>query len=229
MHGVKQGLSRLLDRFAERVARRRLAMELHPLHALEREASQASVAYIRAHMAGAIPLRERFELLDYALAQAGSGLYLELGVHEGESIRRIARRAPRVYGFDTFSGLPERQQGTPWFRGRFDVGGRLPRVPGNVELIRGDFRETLPGFLAAQQQPVAFVHVDCDLYASTKGALDALADRLPPGAILLFDDYFNYPGWEECEHRALLEFARERERAYEYLAFARHQVCVRLG
>ena len=68
----------------------------------------------------------------------------QFGVHQGASIRRFAKALSRagddrtVYGFDSFQGLSEEwtgQIGHP--QGTFDVGGRLPRVPRNVELVPG--------------------------------------------------------------------------------------------
>ena len=49
-------------------------------------------------------------------------------------------------------------------------------------------------------------HIDCDIYSSTRDALSMLADRLAPGALLLFDELVNYPGWREHEAKALWEF-----------------------
>ena len=81
----------------------------------------------------------------------------------------------------------------------------------------------------ANPGPVAFIHIDCDLYSSTTHDLRrSLADRMVPGTIILFDEYFNYPNWEEHEFKAFQEFVTERNIAYRYLAFARQQVAVRI-
>ncbi len=73
-------------------------------------------------------------------------------------------------------------------------------------LSPGLFEDTLPAFLADNDEPIAFVHVDCDLYSSTKTVLDLTADRLAPEAVLVFDEFFNYPGWQQHEYRAWTEF-----------------------
>jgi len=40
--------------------------------------------------------------------------------------------------------------------------------------------------------------------------------------VLVFDEYFNYPNWERHE------FVRRQGRTFEYLAFARQQVALRV-
>ena len=73
-----------------------------------------------------------------------------------------------VIGFDTFTGLPE-----AWRTG-FPVGefaqSEVPKVVG-AELIVGLFEDELPAFLARTEEQIAFLHVDCDLYSSTKTVL----------------------------------------------------------
>ena len=76
--------------------------------------------------------------------------------------------------------------------------------------------------------PVAFIHVDCDLYSSTKTILSLLAPRLVSGSVILFDEYFNYPNWEQHEFKAFQEFVAASAVKYTYLAFARQQVAVRI-
>jgi len=56
-----------------------------------------------------------------------------------------------VYGFDTFSGLPEAWEqgagGDTFDAGAFDLAGKLPAVPANARLVKGLFSDTLPPFL----------------------------------------------------------------------------------
>jgi hypothetical protein len=49
-----------------------------------------------------------------------------------------------------------------------------------------------------------------------------------PGTIIVFDEYFNYPNWEEHEYKAFQEFIGESGLGYRYLGFARQQVAVRI-
>jgi hypothetical protein len=175
----------------------------------------------------------RNALLSYALECATvEGLTLEFGVHQGETINHLAGQLPvdrEIHGFDSFEGLPD-----SWFLGRkpgrFSLGGKQPPCKENVRLHKGWFNQTLPNFLKENPGPFRFVHVDCDIYSSTQDILYLARDRFVPGTVLVFDEYFNYPGWEHHEFRAFQEFIRDTNRRYEYLAMApRHcSVGVRL-
>ena len=184
--------------------------------------SVASARYVAQSMSGAHDLVGRAELLDFALAQcAVPGLVLEFGVFRGDSLQMIAKRcAQQVHGFDSFEGLPE-----DWTegreKGRFSLGGELPAIKSaNVVLHKGWFEDTLPGFLSSNPGPARFVHVDCDIYSSTRTVLEQLVPRLVPGTILVFDEYFNYPGWREHEFRAFAEVVQRQRIAYSYLGYA---------
>ena len=204
---------------------------MHPVRERARRALHDSVDYIDTHMAAAIGFDTQKELLDYALAQTATvGHYLEFGVFSGGTIRHIAKRKRDVtiHGFDSFEGLPEAWAGFSLGRRAFSRSGRLPRVPGNVVLHAGWFDETIPVWLRQHTGPIAFIHIDCDLYASTVDILTGLADRLQPGTVILFDEYFNYPGWRQHEFKAWQEFVAARGITYDYVAYARQQVMIRV-
>ncbi len=185
-------------------------------------AAAGSADYLVRHMQGARNLVAREALLAHAMACCGiDGLVLEFGVYRGDSLRQIARATEReVHGFDSFEGLPEDWS---WFqkRGRFSLDGRAPAfAEPNVRIHKGWFDAVLPGFLAEHTQPVRLLHIDCDLYRSTQTVLQLLADRIVPGTVIVFDEYLNYPGWEQHEFRAFQEFIAAGSRRYEYVAFA---------
>jgi hypothetical protein len=48
--------------------------------------------------------------------------------------------------------------------------GKFPDVRINVQLIKGWFNETLPKFtnLLESDDKIALLHIDCDIYSSTK-------------------------------------------------------------
>lgn len=147
------------------------------------------------------------DVLKQAVALSpADGLTVECGVYFGRSIELLAARTHGiVHGFDSFEGLPEAwKEGEP--AGAYSTGGRLPAVAGNVRLHRGWFEHTLPPFLAANPGPVRLLHVDCDIYSSTRTVLESFHDRLMPGSVLLFDDFLGYPGHEQHEMRAFDEF-----------------------
>jgi hypothetical protein len=53
---------------------------------------------------------------------------------------------------------------------------------------------------------------------------------LQPGCIVVFDEFINYPGWQDGEYKAFIEFVTENNRTFEYLGYVRTggQVAVRM-
>jgi hypothetical protein len=163
----------------------------------------------------------RLEVMKSAFdATVGDGFVCELGVYRGQSLNEIARwHSPiEVYGFDTFTGLPEFwRDGFP--EGAFDVSSEDLNFEKNCVLYKGLFNQTLPVFLQDVTEKARLIHVDCDLYSSTISALRVLAPRISVGTVLVFDEYFNYPGWQNHEHKAFLEFLNETGLDCTYLAY----------
>jgi predicted O-methyltransferase YrrM len=196
--------------------------------ALHAKAIDESAEVVRAEMSGALFCEDRFTNLEYALSLRPTGLILEFGVYRGTTIRLIARRCPseRVYGFDSFRGLPERWVGSRTAFTSMDRKGLLPAVPANAELVAGLFGDTLPGFLGSHAGPIGFVHIDCDVYSSTREVLAALRDRLAPGSVIVFDEFFGYHGFKEHEYRAFHEFIRDSGRKFRFAAYSGAQATV---
>jgi Methyltransferase domain len=175
---------------------------------------------------------DRLALMDYSLKAVdpeAEGLYCEFGVWTGLTVNHIASRTDRtIHGFDSFEGLPEDWR-TRYPKGTFSLEG-LPKVAKNVELHKGWFNESLPGWAEENPGPIVFIHFDADLYSSTKTVLDILADRIVPGTVIQFDEYFNYPGWQEGEYKAFKEFVEARDVKFEYIGYceADDQVAVRI-
>ena len=196
--------------------------------ALEKEAAHTSAELVRTSMRSLVLSTDPYQTLRDALRSApADGLALEFGVATGATLRIIAEeRTSGVFGFDSFGGLPE-----DWRLG-YDAGEfahEPPEVEG-AELVVGLFADTLPAFLDAHPGPVAFVHVDCDLYSSTVTVLGHLAPRFVEGTVLLFDEYFNFPGWQQHEHRAWVECVERTGLSFEYagLTMDDEQVWVRV-
>jgi len=200
-------------------------------YALDIDAIADSAAFVREHMPKAQRFWHPHETLRFALGEVkGTGLALEFGVASGTTLKLIAEALSeelRVVGFDTFDGLPEVWR-TDFPAGEF-AQETIPDVPG-AELVAGLFEDTLPGFLAGCDDAVGFLHLDADLYSSTKTVLDLIGDRLRPGAVVVFDEFFNFPGWQEHEYLAWSEFVGSSGRSFEYLAYtgSNEQVVVRL-
>lgn len=201
---------------------------LHPAREAKRVALAETVEYIRESMARAVGVESAREVLESGLDKMPSaGHILEFGVFRGGTIRYIAGRirSRKIHGFDSFAGLPESWTGD---RFNFDAKGKMPSVPRNVSLHAGWFSESLPKWLAENSGPVAFLHIDSDLYASAKCVFDLLGDRIAPGTVIVFDEYFNYPGWKDGEHKAFIELKQKMGLSVEYLAYARFQVALRV-
>jgi predicted O-methyltransferase YrrM len=189
---------------------------------LRLHAKREAVDYIIANMQDAMVLPDRLALLGFALSRApGAGLVLEFGVEKGASLRHLASLTPRtVHGFDSFAGLPGDWSGTKEAAGAFSLRGKLPKVPPNAKLHAGWFDSTLPEFLGREPGACALIHVDCDIYSSTVTIFTALKDRIQPGTVIVFDEYFNYPGWRQHEYKAFQEFIAASGLRYRYLGFA---------
>ena len=193
------------------------------------EAKKSTLEYIMANMVDAPNYEKHRALVEYALScDDNVGLTLEFGVGRGKSMRWIAPKvAATVHGFDSFEGIQEHWNGNPI--GAF-AQKKMPKVPDNVQFHVGYFDATLPGFLETHADPVAFLHVDCDLYSSTVTIFEALGSRLQPGAIVLFDEYYNFHRWQQHEFRAFQEFVGRTGVRYEYVALSvtGQQVAVRI-
>jgi hypothetical protein len=189
---------------------------------LRLHAKREAIDYIIKHMNEAMVLPDRLDLLKFALSRApAEGLVVEFGVEKGSSLRHLAGLTARqVHGFDSFEGLPGDWSGTKEGAGAFSLRGRLPKVPANAKLHVGWFDKTLPAFLAADAAPCALVHVDCDIYISTVTIFEQLRTRIVPGTVIVFDEYFNYPGWRAHEYKAFQEFIASSGLAYRYLGFS---------
>lgn len=162
------------------------------------------------NLKSAIPTLKKHPL-DVALEQPmKDGLIIECGVYKGDSITKIANSTKiKVYGFDSFEGLPENwdRSDMKFEKGHFSLGKNLPKVPQNVELIQGWFDDTLPQFVENHQdEKIGFLHVDCDLYSSTKTIFDVLGDKLQDGTIIVFDELLNYPNYDKNEIKAFYEY-----------------------
>lgn len=70
---------------------------------------------------------------------------------------------------------------------------RPPKVRENVRLIEGWFDDTLPQFIKDHSEDCSFIHVDCDVYSSTKTIFQFLNNKIK-NTIIVFDEFFNYPG-----------------------------------
>jgi predicted O-methyltransferase YrrM len=186
--------------------------------ALCASALRKSVLIIEQEMPNAIIHQEHEAFLAYSLARAPhQGAHCEFGVYAGTSINLLAEMRPSGIfdGFDSFHGLPEAWTGFKEFD--FDRKGMLPQVRENVRLHVGLFDATLPGYIRSCG-PVSFLHIDCDLYSSTACVFKHIGPLLAPGCVIVFDEYFAYPGFEHHERKAFAEYLLSSGRTANWIA-----------
>lgn len=155
------------------------------------------------------PAVNRSTVLDRTIEMIGDreGQRLEFGVWQGKSIKRCAEAFPQHhwFGFDSFEGFPD--DGRVDWQKPFKV-IELPDTPSNVTLVKGYFSETLDPFLVEHQDdPLAFINIDCDIYSSTVDIFAALEkhQKLKPGLVIYFDELINYSDYMWNESLALFE------------------------
>jgi O-methyltransferase len=135
-----------------------------------------------------------------------------------------------LYLFDTFAGMPEagiddhyldgrpadsvlREELGPkasmadWCNSSIDEVRRNMALTGypddRIHFVKGMVEDTIP-----EQAPkqIALLRLDTDWYASTRHELEHLFPRLPPGGIVIIDDYGTWGGSQKAvdEHLATL-------------------------
>lgn len=124
------------------------------------------------------------------------GGFVECGCYKGTTSRimldacDIADR--EFYLYDLFEhdpamehhAMPEHgEELFPWVKARF---GSFP----NVRVIRGSVPDS---FQQGVPDRVAFAHIDMNNATAELAALDALEDRLAPGAVIVLDDFGALP------------------------------------
>ena len=147
------------------------------------------------------------------------GLWLEFGSFSGRTLKMLTRlTSQKLYGFDSWEGLPEDwNDDNP--KGKFDTKGKPPFKPtSQMELVKGWFNDTVPQFIKNQNNiNLDFLHLDADLYSSTKCVFDNFKPYFKGKVILTFDEFFGYDGWEKHEYKAFKEFVYDMKDKIENL------------
>jgi Macrocin-O-methyltransferase (TylF) len=220
-----------LDAVARRLDELEFRARRDLTYSLDTQAARESAEFVLKHMPKAAVFWHPHDTLRFALGEIkGPGLALEFGVAGGTTLEIIAETVARdrlVVGFDCFIGLPEAWR-TGYPAGEF-AHAPPSDIPG-ARVVTGLFEDTLPGFLGETDEPIVFMHLDADLYSSTRTVLDLTGERLAPDAVVVLDEFFNYPGWQRHEFRAWNEFIARTGRTFEYVAYTgnNEQVVVRL-
>jgi hypothetical protein len=197
---------------------------------LKESAIRESADFFFANMRHAWIARTREDIWRSALERTPvGGLILEFGVYKGASLTWFARHSSQeVFGFDNFyHGLMEDWAGMPLPKGYF-AQESLPRVPGNATLIVGAVQDELPGFLQTHPEPIRVAHFDMDTYKSTLDVLRLIYPRLVGGSVIIFDEFFGYPLWQEGEYKAWMEFVDESGVEFKYFSTTEMQVGIEI-
>lgn len=154
------------------------------------------------------------------------GAVVECGVFKGASLIRFAQfrdmlesvYSRKIIGFDIFGQFP-RGGGDDKFISDFEAqaGNGIPvdelynvlnkKGICNVELVKGDISKTIPEYVEKHKElRISLLHIDVDVYLSTKISLDHLYEHVIPGGLIVFDDY----GVVEGETKAVDEFLAEK-------------------
>lgn len=171
------------------------------------------------------------ELVDHC-GKDGLGCYLEFGVYNGTSLLCMYRELDalgldqvRLFGFDSFQGLPPEaaiEDEGRWQPGRchspLDFTTAVLASEGvdwnRVSLVPGWFNETLTPETRQTLglRKASVIMIDCDLYSSSKQALEFCAPLIEDEALLIFDEFHprGLSGKYAGERRAFDEFLREQ-------------------
>ena len=148
--------------------------------------------------------------------------YLEFGVAYGDSLRSWCalntNPQTRFFGFDSFQGLPEDwNESKP--KGAFTTFGKTPEIGDpRVQFVVGWFQHSLPSFIESYEPKNRLVgHNDSDLYSSSLYCLTSMNHLMPPGTLIIFDEFYDVLH----EYRALSDYAAAYMRKYRIVAATR--------
>jgi O-methyltransferase len=137
---------------------------------------------------------ELFTVQGLALGQARvPGDYAEVGVYKGATAKLMceAKGEKHIHLFDTFEGLPNADTidirfRTSMFSAQEEAVRRRLAQYQNVHIYRGMFPGTAEPVQAKQ---FSFVHIDVDIYQSTKDSLGFFYPRMSPCGVIASHDY----------------------------------------
>lgn len=138
--------------------------------------------------------QDRLDAIQQAIRQTlgVSGAMAELGVYRGGSslFMSLADPSRPIYLFDTFAGLPQSDS----IAGIHHAGEFACPVEEVKKLLTGRPAEFIQGVFPASTQGLeelefSVVHVDGDLYETTRDAIHYFWPRIQSGGYLIFDDW----------------------------------------
>ena len=146
-------------------------------------------------------LNNFYMLIRFFLPKLNPGAIAEFGSYKGGSCIFMAYLAKRflngakVYGFDTFAGMPVTDRGVDLHKSGDFADVNLPELRqfaakvglDNLVFVQGRFEETLPQVTQAMG-PLAMLHIDCDIYSGVEYSYNNAKKLLVPGGYVVLDD-----------------------------------------
>ncbi|MDA9608773.1 TylF/MycF family methyltransferase [SAR86 cluster bacterium] len=160
-------------------------------------------------------------------------VFFEFGCHSGRTFSSAINSSNflgvddcQFFAFDSFQGLPETNSQDGYFEeGTFHTDKEEFKkiVKKNTgcelnesQLIQGFYSDTLTEDLRKSLPKVGIIHIDVDLYSSTIEVLDFIKPLLVKGSLIIFDDWYCFPGGSLAgERKAFTEFC-DANPAFEY-------------
>ncbi len=154
--------------------------------------------------------------------------FAEFGVFEGLTLNLFAKnlKNKKCYGFDSFEGLPV-AWGNILPKGYFKT-DILKSKHKNIIIIPGKYEDILVSFLSNYSGKFDLIHIDCDLYSSTKFIFDNIYSKLYDTSFLIMDEFYGYPSYEKYEYKAFFEFVSKFKLNYQFLGYSNKSVLVKL-
>jgi len=122
----------------------------------------------------------------------------EVGMWRGGSSKLIYLIGGKnLYSFDTFEGHPEVMDvdKISQYKGKHKADEEEVRAylreHNEIHVYRGIFPENS---YAIRNKKFSFVHIDTDIYTSTRSCIEFFYPRMCPGGIIMLDDYPTIPG-----------------------------------
>lgn len=168
------------------------------------------------------------EAVNYCKVAELPYVYFEFGCHSARTFSAVVNASDflgmelmEFYAFDSFEGLPNTSSiedgvfqtgefSTPIYKFKELVKKKTGKNLNNDSIIKGFYSDSLTTELQQRMPKVGIVHIDVDLYSSTKEVLNFLKPLLTIGTVILFDDYYCFkPDGTKGEMKALTEFCEE--------------------
>ena len=157
------------------------------------------------------------------------GDYLEFGVYRGASFimasqlaGKYQQESMRFFAFDSFQGLPD-SEGEAFQKGEYqcsrEMFTKIIKQSGmdadKVKIIEGLYEDSLTDSVKSVYNLdwASIIHIDCDIYTSTKGALQFVEDLIRPGSVIIFDDWHAF---DDSDRKGIGEMFGEKRAFNEW-------------